>query len=289
MSFTLTQIGVTFISFLATFILAIWWHFKDKNAEKRESDIESFPVLMSVFFWAAFGALALKMEIDFWNIFFPEAMKTEAVFIATLFGEELVKAVALIVGLNMAGKRFNETSDGVMYSVFAALGFIFFENIFYLIAVSPNIYDFFIVLLGRNIFSFAAHLSIVIFGVFYAAAYLHTSKDLEKKLNKRKEHRVAPYEIHKMLRFLWKKYNIFIVLWLPLSPLVLLFQTVRAKQAHITMSEMILGGFIFSTYVHIIYDYALDLAIPWVNTLLFIVIGILAVVLHHFFPTLDVD
>ena len=48
MLFTPTQIGVTFVSFLFALILAIWWHKKDKNAEKKLSDVESFPVLMSV-------------------------------------------------------------------------------------------------------------------------------------------------------------------------------------------------------------------------------------------------
>ncbi|MBT4936988.1 PrsW family intramembrane metalloprotease [Candidatus Peregrinibacteria bacterium] len=288
MTFSPLQIGVTFLSFLTVFLLAVFWHRKDKKSEKRLSDTESFPVLMSVFFWSAFLALMLKMLLDLCLIYHPSLVQTEWFFVSTIFAEDLVKVIALLVGLNIAGKRFNEMSDGLMYSVFAALGFIFFENILYLLSASPNIYDFLMILLGRNIFSFAAHLSVVIFGLFYAAAYLHTSSGLLNKLKKRKESRLKPYQIGRMLKFLWEKYSVFIILWIPFSPLVLLYQLINNKKAHITMSEVLVGGFLMSVYVHVLYDYALELNIAWLNTLVLSVVGIIGVILFHYFPKLDV-
>lgn len=288
MSFSPLQIGITFLSLLVTIFIALLWQDKDRKSENKQSDVESFPVLMSVFFWSAFGALSLKMLLDLGTYFYPALMQTHEMYLGTLLLEEFVKAFALVIGLDIAGKRFNETSDGVMYAVFAALGFIFFENILYLLTLSPNIYDFIRVLLGRNIFSFTAHLSTVIFGVFYAGAYLHTSEKLKKKLKKRKEHRVKPYEIGKMLKFLWQKYSIFIILYIPFSPLLLIFQTIQGKNSHVTISEMLIGGFLMSVYVHIAYDLILDVNIAWLNTLCLSIVGIVGVTLHHFFPQLDV-
>jgi RsiW-degrading membrane proteinase PrsW (M82 family) len=287
MTFSLLQIGVTFTSFFFVFLLALFWHNKDKSSEKRLSDVESFPVLMSVFFWSAFFALMLKMSIDLLVIYFPGVASSQWVFISTIFAEDFVKITALLIGLNVAGKRFNEMSDGLMYSVFAALGFIFFENIMYLLSTDGNIYDYIIILLGRNIFSFTAHLSIIIFGLFYASTYLHSSSSLLQKLKKRKESRVKPYEIGTMFKFLWKKYSFLLMFWIPFSPFVLLYQLINNKKTHITMSEVFIGGFFMSVYVHLLYDYAIHLNIAWLNTLVLSIVGIIGVILFHYFPKLD--
>lgn len=287
MTFSLLQIGVTFTSFFFVFLLALFWHNKDKNSEKKLSDVESFPVLMSVFFWSAFLALILKMSIDLIAFYIPSIIASQSFFIGTIFAEDFVKIFALLIGLNVAGKRFNEMSDGLMYSVFAALGFIFFENIMYLLSTNGNIYDYILILLGRNIFSFTAHLAIIIFGLFYASAYLHSSSSLLQKLKKRKESRVKPYELGKMLKFLWKKYSLLVVVWIPFSPFVLLYQLINNKKTHITMSEVFIGGFFMSVYVHLLYNYALALNVSWLNTLVLTVVGIIGVILFHYFPKLD--
>lgn len=288
MTFSPLQIGVTFLSFAITVLLAYWWHKVDKNAEKRESDVESFPVLMSVFFWSAFLAFLLKMLFDLGVYFAPQFMQMEWVFIATLVLEEVVKVFALLVGLNIAGKRFNELSDGIMYAVFAALGFVFFENILYLLSVGPNWAEFFITLLGRNIFSFSAHLSIVLFGLFYASAYLHPHKSLLSKLQKRGEHRVKPYEVCRLLTFLWDKFSWLTIFWLPFSPFILLFQIAHGKRAHISMSEMLIGGFLLTVYTHVFYDLILEMGNKWLNSIVFLIFGLVAVFLFHFFPEVDV-
>jgi len=286
--FTPTQIGITYLSFFTTFFIALWWHFRDKNSAKRQSDVESFPVLMSVFFWSAFLALMLKMFLDLGVYYIPKIMYKESTFIISLALEEFVKAVALIVGLNIAGKKFNEISDGVIYGVLAALGFMFFENIFYLLGLSPNIYDFTLMFLGRNIFSFAAHLSIVIFGIFYATAYLRSEKLKRDLMKKEKKRRFAPYRLDIMLKSLWAKYSIFIIIWIPLSPIILIYHILMAERSKVTMSEMLLGGFLFSVYFHIGYDYILKFNIPLLNTLSLSVVGILMVILFYFFPKLEV-
>jgi RsiW-degrading membrane proteinase PrsW (M82 family) len=287
MTYTPLQIGITFLSLLGTIFIALLWQDKDRKSEKKKSDTESFAVLMSVFFYAAFGTLVLKMLLDLGVHFYAEQMQTSYVQVLSIFAEEIVKAAALIIGLNIAGKRFNETSDGIMYAVFAALGFIFYENIVYLLSASPDIWTFIRIFLGRNIFSFAAHLSICAFGVFYAGAYLH-SKKLRTKLKKKSESRIKPYDLVSMLKFLWHKYSVLIILYLPLSPFFLFFQTIMGKKAHITMSEMLIGGFLSSVYLHLSYNYLLEINIPSLNTLALLIVGIIGVTLHHFFPKLDV-
>lgn len=289
MNFTPTQIGVTFASFAITLFMAYWWQKVDKNSENRQSDVESFPVLMSVFFWSAFLALALKMLIDLGVFYAPEFMQQKALYLTTLGAEELVKAMALIIGLNIAGKRFNELSDGVMYAVFAALGFIFFENIVYLLTTAPNLTDFIITFMGRNLFSFAAHLSIVIFGVFYASAYLHPETGLLSKLRARNEHRIKPYELHMIFKFLWDKFSIWMFFWIPFSPLFTVYQIARGKRGHLTMSEILISGFLLAVYVHIGYDLVLDLNMKIVNSLLLFCFGLFIVFLFHFFPEIDVE
>ena len=288
MTFTPLQIGVTFTSFFVTLILAYWWHKVDKQSENKQSDVESFPVLMSVFFWSAFLALLLKMLIDLGIHYAPALMQQKWMMITTLVGEEIVKVTALLIGLNIAGKRFNELSDGIMYAVFAALGFVFFENILYLLAFAPNWADFFITLMGRNIFSFAAHLSVVLFGLFYASAYLHPHKSLLAKLKKKKEHRIQPYHFGRMLKFLWDKFSFLTIFWIPFSPFILLFQIAHGRRAHITMSEMLVGGFLLTVYVHVAYDLILDIGSKWINSLLLLIFGLVGVFLFHFFPQVDV-
>jgi len=288
MHFSPFQILVTYLVFAATLALAVFWHRKEEKSAKRESDKESFPVLMAVFFYSVFFALLLKMLMDLGVIYFPELVVKEWVKTIFLALEELVKAFALIVGLNIADKRFNERSDGAIYAVFAALGFVFFENIFYLLGYAPNFYNFMLVFMGRHIFSFAAHLSIVVFGLYYASAYLY-SKDLEKRIRKeKKQSRIPPYRVDKMFKFLWDKYHLQIIIWLPLSPFILLYQTFRGKKTNVTMSEMLVGGFLLSVYIHVSYDHVLKLEIPWLNSFVLFTFGTAMVLLYNFFPKLDV-
>jgi RsiW-degrading membrane proteinase PrsW (M82 family) len=201
--------------------------------------------------------------------------------------EELVKIIALIFGLEIADKRFNELSDGIVYAVFTALGFIFFENILYLLSGNLDIWSFVLVFLSRLIFSFGAHLSIILFGVTYAEAYLHTSPKLLKKLKQKNEARIKPYHFHRILKFLYDKYHIFIIFYLPLSPIILLFQLYEQKHP-ITMSELIFSGILGSIYLHIIYDLLLNINIPWLNTVVLSIFGIFALSIYHYFPKLEV-
>lgn len=287
MNFTPLQIGITFSSFFITLLIAWFWHKKDKQAENKASDVESFPVLMSVFFWAAFLMIAQKMLVDLGVYYSPSTMAHPAMKYIVVAGEEFVKVFALLVGLNIAGKRFNELSDGVMYAVFAALGFIFAENIFYLLSVDPNWGDFLITLMGRNIFSFGAHLSVIIFGMYYATAYLRTSKELTSYLKKKKVSRIAPYNIFRILKFLFDKYHLFFIIYIPLSPFILFFQMIQKHKTHVTMSEMLVGGFLSSVYLHALYNSLLGIS-PLINTLALSSMGLFVVFLYHFFPDIDV-
>ena len=91
-----------------------------------------------------------------------------------------------------------------------------------------------------------------------------------------------------MFEFLWDKYSFKTILWIPLSPFILLYQTFLGKKSRVTMSEMLIGSFIFALYVHVSYDHVLMLDITWLNSLTLFVIGSLMVLLYNFFPKIDV-
>ena len=179
MTFTNLQIWVIFLSFFTTIFLAILWQKRDQKSDKNKNNQEHFWVLMSVFFWSAFLAFTLKLWLDFLKNINFEYINTQFFWWFSIWMEEIVKISALIIWLEIAWKRFNEISDWVIYWVFAILWFLFFENIFYLLAYwdfATWVRDFAWFVWQRNIFSFWIHLSTLIFSVFYATAYLRIKK-----------------------------------------------------------------------------------------------------------------
>ena len=54
------------------------------------------------------------------------------------------------------------------------------------------------------------------------------------------------------------------------------------------MSELLLGGFLFSYYIHVLYDFVLNMNIAWLNTLTLATVGIFMVILFHRFPKIDI-
>ena len=222
MTFTNLQIWTILISFLTAVILAILWQKKDQQKDKNEKNQEHFIVLMSVFFWSAFLAFALKLWLDFLkNINFERINSTFFQWFS-IWMEEIVKISALIIWLEIAWKRFNEISDWIIYWVFAILWFLFFENIFYMLAYwdfTKWVWDFAGFAWQRSIFSFSIHLSTLFFSFFYATTYLKTTKqDIA---------RPAPRQLIKQIKLLWKSKNWELRFWVWLwrfliSPITLL-------------------------------------------------------------------
>jgi RsiW-degrading membrane proteinase PrsW (M82 family) len=285
MRFTLLQIGVTYLSLFTTIGIALLWNKQDKKS-KNTKNHESFTVLMSVFFWATVLSTLFLMLIHLIITLFPSiqtfsftswSFPLSFLEVMTVTGEETVKIIALIIGLDIAGKLFNELSDGIIYTAFAVLGFVFFENSLFLFSANGTT-EFITIFFQRNLFSYSAHLSTIFFGLCYAQAYLNTSPDLLEKLKSRNEHRIKPYHIHKMIRFFFL-----------FAPGILVFKIFQGKKTHITMSELFIGGYISSISLHLLYNALLTLNIPILNTLTLFLFGSIGFTLLYFFPKISVE
>lgn len=222
------QIGVIVLSFLIVFLFAIFIQWRDKHSEVSKKHVESFSVLMSVFFWGVAMTFLLKMSLDLIDFYYPDMSKSQWFFITSLFLEELVKIAALIIGLNIAGKLFNELSDGVIYTAFAALGFLFLENIIYVLRDAVDARSFAEIFIGRNIFTLGVHFFTMIFGVHYAFAYLYGAGKTQ----------IQPWQIFKHIKILWKQYGALFFLWLPISPFITLWKFFSKGLKLLTIPEM---------------------------------------------------
>jgi RsiW-degrading membrane proteinase PrsW (M82 family) len=296
MRFTLLQIGVTYLSLFTTIGIALLWNKQDKKS-KNTKNHESFTVLMSVFFWATVLSTLFLMLIHLIITLFPSiqtfsftswSFPLSFLEVMTVTGEETVKIIALIIGLDIAGKLFNELSDGIIYTAFAVLGFVFFENSLFLFSANGTT-EFITIFFQRNLFSYSAHLSTIFFGLCYAQAYLNTSPDLLEKLKSRNEHRIKPYHIHKMIRFLFQKYRLLTPFFFLFAPGILVFKIFQGKKTHITMSELFIGGYISSISLHLLYNALLTLNIPILNTLTLFLFGSIGFTLLYFFPKISVE
>jgi len=277
MSFTNFQILTIFTSFFLAFWIGLFWQGRDRSVD-QDDNREDFNVLMSVFFWSWILAFCLKLITDLFLNFNFWFVDSQWYFYLSLFFEELVKAIALIIWLELAKKQFNEVSDWVIYWVFAALGFIFFENILYVLTVTDTAWaDFISLFVQRNVFSFSAHLVIIIFSTFYAISYLKSPKMKGK-------HRPKPWHLLEHIGLMWD-WNMFIwLLYLLLSPVILLINLVRKTKAE--FSIVLYWSFWVSVLVHILYDHLLELSwIYWFIALAWA--GWAAFVLYRRFDRLD--
>lgn len=187
MHFTLPQITAILVPLLIAFVIILLWYKKDHEVDEKVNQ-EKLVTLISVFFWSAFGGLMLKLFIDTVFHFDTENQILSAgwFLVFTVFLEEIIKGGSLIMGVELADQKFNEVSDGIIYGVMAALGFFFFENIFYLLNTSST-QDFFAVLFGRYLSTFGIHLlSTSVFGLTYAKAYLGYEQRVEAYKKKHK-------------------------------------------------------------------------------------------------------
>lgn len=257
-------------------LFAFFWARRDTKAASRKAHVESFVVLMGVFCIAL--VLASVLDVVGSDLFYMYPRKA-------LFLEELVKIVALMLGLGFAGKRFNELSDGVIYAVFAALGFIFYENLTY---IQP-VLDYFnrgftravLLIMGRSVFTFAAHLFTAFFGILYAFAYLRSSKTGGRS-------RVKPWQIFKHMKILLKQFGWVFLVWIPFSPFTTLWKFFSRTVKRFSIPELLWSGFFASAYLHIGYDAALAVNRPVLSGIILFVVGSAMYALYRYFPLLDV-
>ncbi len=269
MHFTLPQISAIIAPLIIALIIILLWYKRDCQTDQRENQ-ENLATLISVFFWAAFGGLMLKLFIDTIYHFDNNQIFLSAgwFYVLTVLLEEIIKGGSLIVGLEMAEQKFNEISDGIVYGAMAALGFLFFENIFYLLSTNSSA-EFFNVLGVRYLSTFGIHLlTTSIFGLTYAKAYLGYKKRIKlyKKQFKITEKELPipkPYDVFHHFKYIITKGNSF----LNIFKLMICFDLLRALYFILSKQEnkivtkerflvfpsiFIVEGFLLGFYLHLI-------------------------------------
>ncbi len=168
-----------FVPLIALLPAVAWfflWRFQDKEKEP----------FRAMFLCFLFGMLA-TLPFFFLRTY-PELLSGLHVNLQTLilaFGEEIVKAVLLIIAIEFTHKWFTQIVDGLIYGAALALGFAFAENLSYLLEFSNIDASFTAVYLVRSLNTMVAHsLFTALFGFFYATAYLNEAIFPEKKREK---------------------------------------------------------------------------------------------------------
>lgn len=258
--FLLVKVGFLFFPFIITLGLVFLWYRKDCKVDQGVFR-ENFFVLMMIFGWSAFLGWLLKVGIDLLN---SEGLNLKASVI--VFLEELIKASSLILGLEIAKKRFNEVSDGVVYGVVAALGYVFVENGLYLTAFQSS-EEFLMVLVGRSILPLSIHiLTTSFFGVTYAVAYLGYKKffpEYQKKFKLNQQiNLVKPHFFGKHLRlilFIGNPIWNFLKMFFCFDLLKRIYWMIKQKESHLLKKDrflvfpsvFILEGFLLAFYLHL--------------------------------------
>lgn len=128
MTFSLL-IGFSLVALLPALVWSFFWG-------RRVREREPACVLFQLFFFGVFAAIPLVMLREYFTSFpernffsvIPSVIVSIVVF-AML--EEVVKAIAMIAGIEINRQWFDRLEDGFEYAASVALGFAFAENVMY--------------------------------------------------------------------------------------------------------------------------------------------------------------
>ncbi|MDP2691988.1 MAG: PrsW family glutamic-type intramembrane protease [bacterium] len=154
---------------LITLMPAIAWFFLWRIQDKEK---EPFKAMIWCFL------LGILAAVPFFVIreFLPDVMNTFnptfALFLLAA-SEEIVKAMMVVLGIELSQRWFSQIVDGLIYGSVVALGFAFAENVIYLVDYFQVNGTFVLVYFMRSVNTMVAHsLFTAFFGFFYASAYL---------------------------------------------------------------------------------------------------------------------
>lgn len=171
---TILIVIIALLPALAWFFL---WRFQDKEKEPFRSMLGCFLL----------GILA-SFPFFVWQQYWPNTFSgfhPSLVIFLLAFAEEMVKAIALIIGIELSQRWFTQIVDGLIYGSAVALGFAFAENISYLLEFATFDGEFVMLYLVRSLNTMVAHsLFTALFGFFYASAYLRKAVFTKKKREK---------------------------------------------------------------------------------------------------------
>lgn len=185
MSIYLVYFSAVFFALAPALLWLTFWYRKDKiEPEPKKLIIKAF--LFGVMGIMPFLGMRYALEnssalLEIWDLFAAKTFYLSVVLITVFaaFLEESVKHFAAMRLGKSLKIEFNQIVDGIIYSVSAALGFAFAENVIYFInalffvGISPDFWSVFAfrslgTMLGHTIFS-------GIFGFFWGYAFLSLS------------------------------------------------------------------------------------------------------------------
>lgn len=143
-------------------------------------DKEPLRLLLKVFFWGSLSVIpTVLVERTLMSLNFLTGLLASAftAFIVAGLTEEFFKREVVLRAV-YKDKAFNEKLDGIIYAVFAALGFATVENIMYvLVSYSANPY----VGISRGIFSVPTHVLLgVTMGYYLSLAKFSYNQNFER-------------------------------------------------------------------------------------------------------------
>ncbi len=93
-------------------------------------DPEPARLLVKAFLWGAIVAVFFAIIVNEWVAFITGSDAVSAV-VAAPFGEEVMKAMALLLLFHFQRHDFDNVTDGVVYATMIGLGFATTENVYY--------------------------------------------------------------------------------------------------------------------------------------------------------------
>ncbi len=241
------------LSFLPLALLSsgFWLMFFDRSDQKQEPLIQLILALLAGIFSASiFGYLGNKFGLEnFWG---------------KIVGEEISKVLLAIVVMEIFQKKFQSTSQGIVYGFAVGIGFAMAENILYL----GNIYEmegdftetFWLTFQMRFWSSTLLHgLTTGVFGLFYAGAYISKTICKGEKESPLRAFGALPS---------WSQLGQ--ILTLHVSRKHLLFGKEISLSGHMARA-IILEGLLVVIIIHILFNYALVLSYPQYSFLIALV------------------
>lgn len=121
-------------------------------------------------------AIIIEMVFGYFNIFSGLWRAAYTAFIVAGFSEELVKRM-VVLKIAFRHPAFDEKLDGIVYAVFASLGFATIENVMYVVFRYANVG----VGIQRAIFSVPAHMLFAITMGYYLSLAKYAEEEGTKK------------------------------------------------------------------------------------------------------------
>lgn len=165
------KIYILIMAVLPVILFLGWIYFKDKYDKEPPLKLLQYFILGFVV-----SILAIFLELYFTklNIFSGIVSTFYTAFFVAAFTEEGLKSVILIPVL-LRDKNFNEKLDGIIYSIFLALGFATIENIIYLARENLDLY--FQLGVTRALISIPSHVMFAITMGYYISKYKFSKED----------------------------------------------------------------------------------------------------------------